>query len=53
MTDDKINRIARRYIAGLISYQWALWLVSQEIQSTDAWTPIVALSKATQKLLGK
>lgn len=48
-----VDRIARRYIQGLITHQWALWLVSQEIGSTDAWTPIVVLAEASQRIMAE
>jgi hypothetical protein len=46
-----VDQIARRYVQRGYTYGWALWLVSQEIGSTDRWTPIVVLAEATKRYI--
>lgn len=36
---------------GLITYEWALHLVSERTGATDAWGPIVVLADATRRVM--
>lgn len=51
MSDAEVDKIAYRLRTGMITYVWALHLVSRHIGATDAWAPYVVLSDAVRRAL--